>query len=35
VNKRDRMIENLEWECYAPTAGTQFTIELVNSIASY
>jgi hypothetical protein len=35
VNKRERMIENLDWECFVPTAGTQFTIELVNNVATY
>jgi hypothetical protein len=35
VNKRDRTIENLEWECYALTSGAQMTIELQNTIASY
>ena len=35
VNKRERMIENLDWECFVPTSGTQFTIELVNNVATY
>lgn len=35
INKRDRTIENLEWECYVPSAGTQFSILYQNTIASY
>ncbi len=35
INKRDRTIENLEWECYWPTAGAQFSILYQNTIAAY
>jgi len=35
INKRDRTIENIEWECYAPTAGAQFSVLYQNTIVSY
>lgn len=35
IKTRDRTIEKLEFECYAPTAGAQMTLEYVNTIATY
>lgn len=35
ITKQDRTIENLEFECYAPTAGEQVEIDLQNTVISY
>lgn len=35
VVKQDRLIQNIEFECYAPASGDQVTAVLQNAVASY
>jgi len=35
IVKQDRTIENLEFECFAPTSGEQVEIDLQNTVISY